>query len=382
VICKIVTGKNKVKTMKKSIQLHFIIIILLSIPLQMIGRNKPVNTNATKEVCLLLDFLYSIQGEYTLSGQHNFISDLKRYENAVKQVTGLTPVVWGSDFSFNITGDSAKNYQHCGPMNLTVPFDPCSYNNLSTEELQSGMISEAIDQYHKGRIITLMWHACFPSYGDTCDGSNIWTGDNRISEKSWQELTTSGTNLNNQWKQQADHIAYYLKQLQECHIPVLWRPYHEMNGGWFWWGGHPGENGYKKLWIMMYNYFTHEHGLNNLVWVWNANAIGPWVPHYKDFFPGIEYVDILATDVYRREYTQETYVELQSLAQGKIVSLGEIGEMPFYEQYDTQPYTWFMSWGYYIDQYNDPQDVTAIYMHPRTITLDKMDFTDKTYKLK
>lgn len=263
-----------------------------------------------------------------------------------------------------------------------MPNKPFSFNNRRDSSLRADMIAEAIQQYKQGRIITLMWHACFPTDGDECDGSSIWTGENRIPDEAWEELTTPGTFLHKAWQRQADRIASYLKQLRDLGIPVLWRPYHEMNGSWFWWGGHPGENGYKKLWIMMYDYFTHYHKLNNLLWVWNASAISQWVPSYVDFFPGTEYVDLLATDVYRREYTQETYDELVSLGKGKIVALGEIGEMPTNEQYKDQPYTWFMCWGYYIDQYNSAKDVKAIYDNPRTITLDEIDFIGKTYKLK
>jgi hypothetical protein len=60
----------------------------------------------------------------------------------------------------------------------------------------------------------------------------------------WDSLTTPGTSLNNQWRSQADKVAMYLKQLQEAHVPVLWRPYHEMNGVWFRWCRHPGDEAY------------------------------------------------------------------------------------------------------------------------------------------
>lgn len=369
--------------MRRSIVLYHI-LMFISCSFSLFGQKHiPINPKASKEAYQLLEFLYTIQAKhYTLSGQHNFVSDLNLYENAVRKVTGKTPVLWGSDFSFNVKGDSAQNYQHCGPMNLSTPYKPFSFNNRRDSSLRADMIAEAIQQYKQGRIITLMWHACFPTDGDECDGSSIWTGENRIPDEAWEELTTPGTFLHKAWQRQADRIASYLKQLRDLGIPVLWRPYHEMNGSWFWWGGHPGENGYKKLWIMMYDYFTHYHKLNNLLWVWNASAISQWVPSYVDFFPGTEYVDLLATDVYRREYTQETYDELVSLGKGKIVALGEIGEMPTNEQYKDQPYTWFMCWGYYIDQYNSAKDVKAIYDNPRTITLDEIDFSKKTYKLK
>ncbi|MBR3291509.1 MAG: hypothetical protein IKI66_04945, partial [Bacteroidales bacterium] len=59
---------------------------------------QPVNPKATKEARELLEFLYSISGKYTMAGEHNFSSDLERYDAEVLAITGKQPVVWGSDF--------------------------------------------------------------------------------------------------------------------------------------------------------------------------------------------------------------------------------------------------------------------------------------------
>lgn len=67
-----------------------------------------------------------------------------------------------------------------------------------------------------------------------------------------------------------------LKKFRDAGIPVLWRPYHEMNGMWFWYGNRPGEKGIQKLWKMMYDRYVNYHHLNNLIWVWNANAPRDW----------------------------------------------------------------------------------------------------------
>lgn len=76
----------------------------------------PVNKNTTPEAVQLLDFLYSIQGKYTLTGMHNFASDINRYDQVVDSLTGKTPVIWGSDFSFNALGDNQCDFRHCGPL--------------------------------------------------------------------------------------------------------------------------------------------------------------------------------------------------------------------------------------------------------------------------
>jgi mannan endo-1,4-beta-mannosidase len=376
---------------------------------------KPVNSNATKEARQLLSFLYSVQGKYTITGQHNFASDLERYDKIVHEMTDKFPAVWGADFSFMAEGDNAPKFQHCGPMNLTAPFGPCEVNGLTKDQLRQGVIDKAKEKYAEGRIITLMWHCCFPNNGDECNGDDIWRLSERLpSQEEWNELVTDGTELNAKWKQQMDGVAKYLKQLQDSNIPVLWRPFHEMNGVWFWWCNKPGDNGFKKLWIAMYKYFTDHHKLNNLIWVWNTNAprnkLNDEAGPYADFFPGREYVDVLAADVYSNDWKQSHHDQLVELGGGKIIALGEVGNAPSAEIYDRQAqWSWFMVWGYCVYDFSamaaatpPPSDdpdapkperpafsfpntnpaLKAIYNDPRSITLDKIDFSNKQYKLK
>jgi len=352
----------------------------------------PVNPDASPEAKQLLGFLYSIRGQYTLAGQHNFISGLDRYDDLVFEMTGKRPVVWGSDFSFNALGENIRDYHHCGPMNLTTPWGECRPNGRTTDELRQGLVDEIKRRHAEGRIITLMWHCCFPDLCDSCNGSSIWTWDQRPTRQTWDELVTDGTELNTRWKAQMDGVAGYLRQLRDARIPVLWRPYHEMNGVWFWWCAKPGENGFRKLWIMTYDYLTRHHGLNNLLWVWNANAPrdipGDEAGPYADFFPGTEYVDVLAADVYRRDYRQSHHDQLTELGGGKLIALGEVGQLPEAEQYEQQPdWSWFMVWGYFLNSQAKESEANAdfvrrIYNHPRTLTLDRIDFSGGTYKLK
>lgn len=350
----------------------------------------PVNPDATKEARQLLKFLYSIRGEYTLTGQHNFISGLDYYDSVVHAMTGKYPIVWGSDFSFNAVGDNQRSFHHCGPMNLDIPWRELQVNDLTAEQHRQNLVDEIKVKHAEGRIITLMWHCCWPAFGDTCNGDTIWTwADGLPSDETWEELVTDGTPLNSAWKKQADAVIPYLRQLQDACIPVLWRPYHEMNGVWFWWCNKPGEMGFKRLWTMMYEYFTYHHGLNNLLWVWNTNAPrdipGDEAFAYEDFWPGEEYVDVLAADVYRGDYKQSHHDQLLELGGGKLISLGEVGQLPTLEQYEAQPeWSWFMVWGYFINRRKGGSDevVKSIYDHPRSLTLDRIDFSKKRYELK
>ncbi len=95
-----------------------------------------------------------------------------------------------------------------------------------------------------------MWHAVRPTEDEPVTFRESVQGE--LTDQEWTELVTPGTQLNERWKSQVDVIAWFLKQLKYARVPVLWRPYHEMNGAWFWWGQKKGEDGFKKLWQMMF----------------------------------------------------------------------------------------------------------------------------------
>ena len=99
-----------------------------------------VNPNATKEAQHLLKFLYDIQGKYILAGQHNYISTQSRQTERAKAFTGKYPVIWGSDFSFCYKGDEPQHYQHCGPINLTMPGDSLKFTDLTPEAARQRLV--------------------------------------------------------------------------------------------------------------------------------------------------------------------------------------------------------------------------------------------------
>jgi len=309
---------------------------------------EPVNKNASKEARQLLAYLYQISGKQIVSGHHNYNHRLMQFSERAYSITGKYPAIWGSDFIF-------------------------SGSNKSKE-----VIEEAIKQYDNGTIVTLMWHAVRPmDIAGTVE--NEWKNSVQaeLTDTEWQELITQGTPLYNKWLAQIDEVAEYLKILRDKNIPVLWRPYHEMNGIWFWWGDKKGEKGFKQLWINMYSRYVNYHKLNNLLWVWNTNA--PRIKEnddaydYANYFPGLDYVDVLAADVYNNDYKQSHHDDLMKLAAGKLISLGEVGQMPTPEILDKQPnWCWFMTWANFIDKANQPDEVKRLYNDKRVITKDEL----------
>lgn len=151
--------------------------------------------------------------------------------------------------------------------------------------------------------------------------------------------TVEGTWENKVFTEVLKNAAAYLKLLRDADIPVLWRPFHEAAGGWFWWGKDAAS--FKSLWIAMFNYFKTE-GLDNLIWVWTTEG------NDADWYPGDQYVDIVGRDVYNKE-TADCVSEYTSIAENygnKIVSLSECGTVGLIsEQWASGArWSWFMPW--------------------------------------
>ena len=184
-------------------------------------------------------------------------------------------------------------------------------------------------------------------------------------DQQFKDVLTPGTKLYNSWAAQVDTIAVYLKKLQDAHVPVLWRPYHEMNGDWFWWGGRIGAQGTAALYRQLYDRMVNYHKLNNLVWVWNVDRPGTPVRKFSNFYPGNKYLDILSLDVYGSDFNQAYYDSLISLSQGKPLLFGEVGNPPVIEVFEHQPKwaSWVIWAGMvrnltkkqYLEIYNDPR---------------------------
>ena len=309
-------------------------------------KNTPVNPNASQQAKKVLSFLYSIKGKNIISGQQNYNSDRNLFSDSAKAITGKYPAIWGSDFI-----------------------------NWGDKDLGQDIVNEAIKKWQDGYLVTLMWHEGKPTDNPPYEFSkNIIA---KMTDAEWNELVTPGSNLNKRWLAQIDVVAGYLKQLKDAGVPVLWRPYHEMNGVWFWWGNRKGENGIAKLWKMMYYRYTNHFQLNNLIWVWGANGMRD-IPYdeaydYKDYYPGANYVDVLGADIYHFDYEQDDYNRLLKLANGKPIALTETGELPKPEILKAQPqWAWFMVWTSWLWTDNTHDRVKQIYYLPQTLNHDEV----------
>ena len=311
---------------KSFFRVALIIVLVVSVP-DRVTATDPVNPKTTPEARALLDLIYRISGKYTLTGQHNYPNTKDRNSRFAAKYIGQSPAIWSTDMGFAKDGDK-DSY-------LARP----------------DIVKEAIRQHKKGSIITICWHAVPPTAKEPVTfqpqkpvpPDSLASVQGRLPDKQFKEILTPGTRLYKRWAAQVDSIAVYLKKLQDARVPVLWRPYHEMNGDWFWWGGRVGESSTIELYKQLYDRLVNYHKLNNLIWVWNVDRPSTPVRKFSNFYPGNEYLDILSLDEYGSDFKQAYYDSLSVLSKGKPIALGEVGNPPTMDIFNNQP-----EWSYWV----------------------------------
>src|SRR4029079_18976220 len=143
----------------------------------------------------------------------------------------------------------------------------------------------AIDYARQGGLVTLSAHVPNPA--------NPRGGGLRDQGVNIKELLEPGTATHQRWMQELDLLADGLGQLRDADVVVLWRPFHEMNGGWFWWGAQDPD-AFIQVWRQMFDYFTKTKQLNNLLWVYSPNHGEKTAAYYA----GDNYVDLVGLDAY------------------------------------------------------------------------------------
>jgi mannan endo-1,4-beta-mannosidase len=166
-----------------------------------------------------------------------------------------------------------------------------------------------------------------------------------------------------------DAIAVQLKKFSSNNIPVLWRPLHESEGGWFWWGA-KGPEPFKQLWRLLYQRLTTYHGLHNLIWVLTSED--------PAWYPGDDVVDVLGVDGYPTDPSDALTGRWQALLArfngNKLLALTEFGGVPDIEKMQRFGvwWSWFAPWtGDYGPTTMPTATVVRIYQSPAVFTLDE-----------
>ena len=225
---------------------------------------EPANPSATARARAVLDYLSDLPSrpeKRVLSGQFTDYgpgAKLALCEEAFQQ-TGHWPAMIGLDYADYSEGRHRLHTQ--------------AVNRI------------AIDYARRGGLVTISVHLPNPA--------NPKGGGLRDKGVDLETLLTPGHENHRRWMEQLDLMAAGLAELRDAGVVVLWRPFHEMNGDWFWWGGKEPE-AFRKLWRQMFDHFTAARKLDNLIWVYGPNH-GNKVAAY---YPGDRFADVVGLDAY------------------------------------------------------------------------------------
>ena len=259
------------------------------------GNKKPMETPKDQLVHTL--FSYAESGKIAYGHQDDLFYGhtwkVTDWENDplersdVKDVTGHYPMIMGCDLGGIELGDSC---------NLDgVPF---------------GLMKKAVLKHiERGGIVTFSWHPRNP-----LTGGDAWD----ISSTEVVKSVLTGGEKHAEFMLWLQRAADFIESIGPD-VPIIFRPWHENLGSWFWWGGKLcSDQEYKELFRATWLYFTKERGLTNLLWCYSPN--GPIPPEvYMSRYPGDEFVDILGTDIYE-------FVGGGSLEEAGVRSLVALGD--------------------------------------------------------
>ena len=223
---------------------------------------EPANPKANAQARAILDYLHGLSArtdKRILSGQFsNFGNGANlRIMEQIHERTGHWPALIGVDYA-----DFGR-----GSLTYEVP------NRV------------AIEYWKQGGLVSVMAHMYNPA--------NPKGGGLRDQGVNLDDVLKPDSETHTRWMQQLDLMAAGLKELQDAGVVVLWRPFHEMNGGWFWWGA-KDPDAFIGVWRHMFDYFTQAKGLNNLLWVYGPNH----GQNTAKYYAGDRYVDIVGLDAY------------------------------------------------------------------------------------
>ena len=126
-----------------------------------------------------------------------------------------------------------------------------------------------------------------------------------------------------------DNIAAALQELKEAGVTVIWRPFHQMNADYFWWGINAYHNqqsniaDFRALWQDLYKTLTYDYGLDNLIWTYSVIPYSKWNADVTAYYPGSDYVDLVGMDHYSIIPEFPNYNSLKAL--GKTLVISETG---------------------------------------------------------
>lgn len=277
----------------------------------------------------------------------------------------------------------------------------------SLDSVSFEQITEQIKMHYKrGGVITISWHPNNPLTMQTKDSLSKWPHGSAwdVSSKDVvSSILPGGRNneLFNTWLEKLAAFFSGLKDEKGVPIPVIFRPFHEHSGSFFWWGtGLCTDQEYSSLWRYTVSFLRDKKNIHNIIYAYNTDRVTS-LDQYLKGYPGDDIIDMLSIDMYDRgkQFDGEldaalNFVTHEAISRNKLTALSETGErrgmnnwwstviLPIVSKY---PVGYVLTWR---DTYDPghpnsqspltpyPADFKLFYDSPRTLFLKEVQKAD------
>jgi len=264
--------------MKRELSFFILLIFVSLFSFAQKAKYKPIDANATAETKALYYNLHKLSKHYILFGHQHatqyghgwWSSDTSRSD--VKSVTGSHPAVIGVDFS-SLSG---------------LP------DNLIAKE-KVGLQKVISDTYNRGGVTTVAWH-----FNNPVSKTNFYWNDSTAAA-AVKDIIPGGA-YHEKYKAILTTIADLAKSIKGNDgklVPMIFRPYHEFDGDWFWWGkSHCTVDEFKTLWRFTVTYLRDTLHVHNFIYAFSPDRTAETEAEYLERYPGDKYVDMVGIDDY------------------------------------------------------------------------------------
>lgn len=243
-------------------------------------KNYMVDKNASTETVALFYNLRNLGKTKIIIGQQDAFNSF--YQNSgssdIKKTTGNDPSILGSDFMFITDKDNPNNNWYV--------------------QQENKIIQDTKDAYAKGMINTFCWHLREP-YNEKSFYSADMTSEQRTD--AFKSLLPGGK-FNDWYKKKLEKVASVVSNLKDTNgkqIPIIFRPFHEFDGNWFWWGAnYCTAEEYISVYRFTVNYLRDTKNVHNILFAFSPDNSYTTPSSYLSRYPGDDYVDILGMDNY------------------------------------------------------------------------------------
>jgi len=254
--------------------LVFTLILCSSV---LVAQNKLIDSKATAETKALFVNLGKLAENHTLFGHqhateygHGWANETNRSD--VKSVTGSHPAVIGVD----IMGFSGRSPKEIGK---------------AKEDLRKNVV----DTYNRGGVTTVAWHFSNP----VSKGGFYWVDSLSLPAVKY---IIPGGDAHEKYKEILDGIGEWANSLKGADgklVPLIFRPYHEFDGGWFWWGKpHCTKEEFITLWRFTVSYLRDSLNVHNFIYAFSPDNRFTTEQEFLERYPGDEWVDMVGMDNY------------------------------------------------------------------------------------